>query len=198
MSKKVKNGDYASIGQRLGVVEEYLPDKKSTYSDNGVIYATQSGIININIDKKKISIKKLNKEDHRTLEIGDIVIGIITYIRRYSVGIRIYVKNNKVQYSSGNFGNVHVSQISKAYVEKVEDAFQKTDIIRAKVSKLRFNEVDLSTEGSDLGVISSDCSRCGAPLYKIKKDLLKCQVCENVEKRKLANDFGTVKTRLKL
>lgn len=198
MTKKVKNGDYASIGQRLGVVEEYLPDKKSTYSDNGVIYATQSGIININTDKKKISIKNLNKEDSQTLEIGDTVIGIVTFIRKYSVGIKIYVINNKVNYSSGNLGNIHVSQISKSYIEKIEDAFRKTDIIRAKVSKLKYSEVDLSTEGVNLGVTSADCSRCGAPLYKIKKDLLKCQVCENVEKRKLASDFGTVQTRLKL
>ncbi|GAG98858.1 unnamed protein product, partial [marine sediment metagenome] len=37
---------------------------------------------------------------------------------------------------------------------------------------------------------------CGAPLYRTKRDLLKCEICENVEKRKLANDYGSVKTRL--
>jgi exosome complex component CSL4 len=196
MKRKLKNGDYADIGQPLGVVEEYLPDKNSTYASDGVIYSSRVGTIKIDTNKKQISIKKQNEEQQRNLKVGDIVIGIVFMVRKYSIGVNIYVINNKVKFYSGYLGNVHVSQISKAYVEKIEDAFQKTDIIRAKVSKLNINEVDLSTENLNLGVISADCSRCGTPLIKIKKNILKCPVCENVEKRKLANDYNSVKTRL--
>lgn len=196
MTNNTKNGEYASIGQRLGVVEEYLPDKNSTYADKGVIYATRSGAIHIDSHKKKISVKEPDESKRQKMKIGDIVIGIINFVRKYSVGVKIYIINNNVKFFSGNLGNVHVSQISRNYVEKIEDAFQKTDILRAKVSKLNYNEVDLVTDQPNLGVISADCSRCGGPLYLIKRDLLKCEICENVEKRKLANDYGSVKTRL--
>ncbi len=196
MTNNTKNGEYASIGQRLGVVEEYLPDKNSTYADKGVIYATRSGAIHIDSHKKKISVKEPDESKRQKMKIGDIVIGIINFVRKYSVGVKIYIINNNVKFFSGNLGNVHVSQISRNYVEKIEDAFQKTDILRAKVSKLNYNEVDLVTDQPNLGVISADCSRCGGPLYLIKRDLLKCEICENIEKRKLANDYGSVKTRL--
>lgn len=196
MTNNIKNGEYASIGQRLGVVEEYLPDKNSTYADKGVIYATRSGAIHIDSHKKKISVKEPDESKRQKMKIGDIVIGIIKFVRKYSIGVEVYIINNNLKFFSGNLGNVHVSQISRNYVEKIEDAFQKTDILRAKVSKLNYNEVDLVTDQPNLGVISADCSRCGGPLYLIKRDLLKCEICENVEKRKLANDYGSVKTRL--
>lgn len=196
MTNNTKNGEYASIGQRLGVVEEYLPDKNSTYADKGVIYATRSGTIHIDSHKKKISVKEPDESKRQKMKIGDIVIGIIKFVRKYSIGVEVYIINNNLKFFSGNLGNVHVSQISRNYVEKIEDAFKKTDILRARVSKLNYNEVDLVTDQPNLGVISADCSRCGGPLYLIKKDLLKCEICENVEKRKLANDYGSVKTRL--
>ena len=196
MTKNTKDGEYAFIGQRLGVVEEYLPDKKSTYADKGVIYATRSGRIYIDSHKKKISVKRFDERKRQNMIIGDIVIGMINFVRKYSVGVEVYIINNNVKFYSGYLGNVHVSQISRNYIEKIEDALQKTDIIRARVSKLKYNEVNLVTDQPNLGVISADCSRCGAPLYRTKRDLLKCEICENVEKRKLANDYGSVKTRL--
>ena len=196
MTKNAKDGEYASIGQQLGVVEEYLPDKNSTYAGMRVNYATQSGIIDIDSYRKKISVKSLDKNKRQNLKVGDIVIGIINFIRKYSVSVEIYIINNNVKFYSGNLGNIHVSKISKNYIEKIEDAFQKTDIVRGKVIELKYNEVDLVTDQPNLGVISADCSRCGGPLYRIKRDLLKCEICENIEKRKLANDYGSIKSRI--
>jgi len=196
MREKVKDGDYAYIGQPLGVVEEYLPDKNSTYSSEGIIYASKSGTVRIDLKRKKIFIEDYNEKHTPALIQGDIVIGIVGFVRKYSVGVNIEVVNNRIVYNSNFFGNIHVSHVSKSYIEKVEDGFQKTDVIRAKVVSMRLNEIDLTTEDRDLGVIAADCSICGTPLQKIKKDLLKCPRCENIEKRKLATDYGSVENRL--
>jgi len=196
MKEKVNDGDYAYIGQPLGVVEEYLPDKNSTHTSEGIIYASKSGTVRIDLKRKKISIEDYNEKHVPALIKGDIVIGAVGFVRKYSVGVNIGVVNNRVLYNSNFFGNIHVSHVSKSYIEKVEDGFQKTDIIRAKVVKMRLNEIDLTTEDRDLGVIAADCSICGTSLEKIKQNLLKCPRCENIEKRKIASDYDSVDSRL--
>ncbi|MCK4779308.1 MAG: exosome complex RNA-binding protein Csl4, partial [Candidatus Lokiarchaeota archaeon] len=83
------------------------------------------------------------------------------------------------------------------YVEKIRDAFQITDIVRAHVVEQNYNEYKLSTTGKNLGVIYADCVICGKPLIKIGYNKLRCERCGNQETRKLANDFGNVSDNLR-
>jgi exosome complex component CSL4 len=184
-------------GQYVGVVEEFLPDKESTYTQNGKIFATKSGLINYDLDKRKINIKTHQEPDRKTVEINDIVLGTILFLRKYSVGLNFYTINRKLHFNSYYFGNIHVSQISNRYIEKISDAFQKTDIIRAKVIKKKTNEYNLSTIGKNLGVIHSDCSICGTPLNKVGFDKLRCPMCGNMENKKIANDYRDVSYTLR-
>jgi len=190
--KTLKNNDIAITGQKLGVVEEFLPDKQSTFVNDGQIYATKSGLIDIDSEKRKIKIKTLREEKRKIVKVGDVVIGTILFLRQYSVGMKFYTINRKIHFNSGNFGNVHVSQISDRYVEKIQEAFQITDIIRARVIKQKYNEYDLSTSEKNLGVIYADCVICGTPLVKISYNKLRCERCGNQESRKIANDYRNV------
>ncbi len=198
MSKKsLKNGDIVLTGEKLGVVEEFLPDKQSTFTKDGKIFASKSGMININEKERKIEISTHQDKDRKVVKIGDIVIGSILFLRQYSVGINFYTINKKIHFNSSYFGNIHVSQISDRYVEKISDAFQITDIIRARVIEQDYNEYKLSTSGKNLGVIYADCVICGDPLQKIGHNKLKCDRCGNVESRKIADDYGNVKNNLR-
>ncbi len=197
MKESVKNNEIALTGQYLGVVEEYLPDKQSTYVREGQIYATKTGIVNINKDRRAIEIKSYQEEDRRTVKINDIVIGTLLFLRLYSVGISFATINNKIHFNSSYFGNIHVSHISHKFIEKISDAFQITDIVRAKVIRQEQNEYSLSTVGKNFGVIHADCSICGTTLEKIGVDRLRCPRCGNVENRKLASDYGNVTERLR-
>ena len=197
MQDSAKDKEIVLTGQYLGVVEEYLPDKQSTYVKEGRIYATKTGIVKIDKDRRSIKILGYQEEDRKTVKIGDIVIGTVLFLRLYSVGISFATINNKIQFNSSYLGNVHVSHISKRYTEKISDAFQITDIVRAKVTSQEENEYGLSTEGNDFGVIHADCSICGTTLGKISPDKLRCERCGNVENRKLANDYGNVAESLK-
>jgi exosome complex component CSL4 len=192
MKESAKNNEIAITGQYLGVVEEYLPDKQSTYVREGQIYATKTGIVNINKDRRAIEIKSHQEEDRRTVKINDIIIGTIRFLRLYSVGISFATINNKIHFNSSYFGNIHVSHISHKFIEKISDAFQITDIVRAKVIRQEQNEYSLSTVGKNLGVIHADCSICGTTLEKIGVNKLRCPRCGNVENRKLASDYGNV------
>ncbi|MFX0038257.1 MAG: exosome complex RNA-binding protein Csl4 [Promethearchaeota archaeon] len=198
MSKKsLKNGNIVLTGEKLGVVEEFLPDKQSTFTKDGKIYASKTGIISIDEDQRKIEISTHQEKDRKVVKIGDIVIGSILFLRQYSVGLNFYTINKKLHFNSYYFGNIHVSQISDRYVEKISDAFQITDIIRARVIEKDYNEYKLSTSGKNLGVIYADCVICGDPLQKIGHNKLKCDRCGNVESRKLASDYGNATENLR-
>ena len=197
MKESAKNNEIALTGQYLGVVEEYLADKKSTYVRDGQIFATKAGIVSIDEERRAIKIKSLQDEDRKTIKINDILIGTIQFLRLYSVGINFATINNKIHFNSSYFGNIHVSHISHKFIEKIADAFQITDIIRAKVIKQEQKEYSLSTVGKDLGVIHADCSICGSTLEKIGQNKLKCSRCGNTENRKLASDYGRVSESLR-
>jgi exosome complex component CSL4 len=197
MKEPIKTKDIVTTGQYLGVVEEFLPDKKSTYTREGKIYATKSGIVAIDKNKREIEIKGHQEDDRKVIRIGDVVIGTIRFIRLYSVGINFQAINQKLHFNSSYYGNIHVSQISHKYIEKISDAFQITDIVRAKVIEQKQNEYNLSTSGKNLGVLHADCIICGTTLDKISFNKLKCSRCGNVETRKLAIDYGDVSENLR-
>ena len=198
MSKKsYKDKDIVITGQYLGVVEEFLPDKQSTFIKDGKIFASKTGMINVNDQERKIGISTHQDKDRKVVKVGDIVIGNILFLRQYSVGISFYTINGKVHFNSSYFGNIHVSQISDRYVEKIRDAFQITDIVRARVQEQNYNEFKLSTTGKNLGVIYADCVICGNPLIKIGYNKLRCDRCGNQETRKLADDYGNVTNSLR-
>ena len=197
MKKSVKNGDIALTGQFLGVVEEFLPDKRTTFVKDGEIFSTKTGIISINKDKREIEIKTKMEKERKTAMIGDIIIGTIVFLRKFSVGVTFIAINNKVHFNSSAWGNIHVSAISNRYVEKISDAFQITDIVRAKVVGENSGEFVLSTVGPNLGVIHADCAICGTKQKKVGFNKLKCPRCGNFEKRKLTDDFGEVSESLR-
>ncbi len=198
MSKKSLNDkDIVLTGEYIGVVEEFLPDKQSTFTKDGQIFASKTGLITINTIERKIEISTHQEKDRKIVKIGDIVIGAILFLRQYSVGINFYTINKKIHFNSSYFGNIHVSQISDRYVDKIHDVFQITDIIRARVVAQNYNEYKLSTAGKHLGVIYADCVICGDLLTKIGYNKLRCNRCGNQETRKLADDYGNVTNNLR-
>lgn len=197
MKESIKTNEIVITGQYLGVVEEYLPDKDSTYTKDGNIYATKTGIVSIDKNKREIEIRSHQNEDRKVVEMGDIVIGTILFLRQYSVGLNFQAINQKLHFNSSYFGNIHVSQISNKYVEKIADAYQTTDIVRAKVIEQEQNEYKLSTSGNNLGVIHADCIICGTPLEKIGFNKLRCTRCGNIESRKIASDYRNVIEKLR-
>ncbi|MHA1466960.1 MAG: exosome complex RNA-binding protein Csl4 [Promethearchaeota archaeon] len=198
MKETVKNKDVVITGQFLGVVEEFLPDEQTTFVKAGKIHATKTGTVSIN-DKRKIEVITHDENNRKTVKIGDIVIGTVAFLRKFSVGMHFYTINQKIHFNSSNFGNIHISQISNKYIEKIIEAFQITDIVRAKVIEQNGTEYKLSTSGRDLGVIHADCSICGTTLDKSKDrfDKLTCSLCGNIEYRKIANDYGNVESNLR-
>ena len=193
MSQEIKDGDLVVPGQRIGVIEMYVPGL-GTYADNGAIYATIVGNVQIDQHEKKVSVipKKKGKQRKPSLPfVGDIVVGSVSMVRKQMAIADI--NNIRGFNPTTDFeGMIHISQVSKSYLDSLSDAFKIGDLIRARVINDMIIPFFLSTAEPNLGVILARCSECGNPL-KLVGRRLQCDVCRSIERRKIANDYGTYK-----
>jgi len=91
---------------------------------------------------------------------------------------------------SGFFtGILHISDASPGYIETMYEVCKPGDLMRAKVVSDLNKAYHLSTEDKNLGVIYAFCSRCGH-LLELMRERMRCSACGNVEKRKVAQDYG--------
>jgi len=186
MKKEEKNSTHIAIpGTRLGVIEEYIPGK-GTYQHDGVIYAAIPGVVVV--DKSSKEIKVLSARPHViTPRRGDIVIAKVDDAKDKIVFLEIFMVRNK-KFENPFSGMIFINQIDSRYIERAKDVFKPGDIVRAKVIRPT-NPIQLTTVGRNLGVLLAYCTKCGGLLRRINENTLKCNVCNNIEKRKLANDY---------
>jgi exosome complex component CSL4 len=184
--KSGQSGHLVLPGERLGVIEEFTPDA-GTYEKNGVIYSKIVGRALCDLQTRRVSVYPVVNEVV-VPKVGTIVLGQIGNAQSDNVLVRIFrVGKKKV---SGNFGGIlHVSDVSDRYVEAMSDVVKTGDIVRAKVISAKNQVFHLSTNDRNLGIVHAFCSRDAALLSQDNYDL-KCPKCGNVERRKIAPDYG--------
>jgi len=194
----VKSGEFVQIDIAVGLEAQYLCKDDSTYvKDDGIIYAAIPGILQINSKDRTILIN--SKQEHkRTIpQHGDIVTGRVYSIRKSSVGIRIGTLNQKLVSYVGLIGNIHVASVSRSYIDKLDNVFQKTDVVRAKVITKSGKEYKIATNAPNLGVILSQCKYCGKNMTRKGSGQLVCPFCNHTERKILAQDYGNLQNQLK-
>jgi exosome complex component CSL4 len=177
---------FVTPGEQLGVIEEFLPGS-GTYVQDGGIYASEAGILQLDARRREILVQP---KTHRpqTPKVGDIVVGQVVSTSDKTLSMRIHDINEE-ETSSGLTGIMHVSDISRGYIKSVSDAFRVGDIVRARVISTKNREYHLSTEEDGLGVLKAACVYCGHPLTLYRRNL-RCSNCGEVDRRKIASDFG--------
>lgn len=177
----------------IGAAEEYLPGY-GTKEESGMIYATIVG--EVATDQKNMIISIIPASPIGELKIGDMVYGMVTDLMKDFVMVQVIVNEDFESIAGGvQTGTVHISKISKVYVDKSDEEFKVGDIVRAKVIKVK-PSLQLATNEDDLGVIKAYCGRCKKALIR-EIDLLTCTRCKRKEKRKLAKDYGLVEFKYK-
>jgi len=176
-------------GDELGVIEEFLPGE-NVYEKEGVLYAQCVGYASPNLRSKTVSVKPALGTPKYPRE-GDIVYGQVMDITDKVATIRIFGLGKKML--SGIFtGTLHISEVSKNYIESILDAFRPGDIVKARVINVKNRVCQLSTVGKELGTVYALCTKCGGELVLRGRNLV-CKVCKNVERRKVAEDYGRVR-----
>ncbi len=182
--EKVMTGDFVIPGQRLGVIEEYIPGE-GTYEDGGVIYSRETGFVLI--DQRTKEIKVFSATGKPILpKRRDIVYGKVEDVKDKMIFVDIYRIGDKYLNTTIS-GILFVHKISNSYMKSAKDAFSVGDIIKASIIKAT-NPLILTTNGKGLGVIMAFCKRCGAHLQR-NGNILKCPKCGNIEKRYIAPTY---------
>ncbi len=186
-SPEQKNGRLVVPGERLGVIEEFIPDS-GTYVKDGVIYSKVIGRALVDLQNRRVSVYPLVKDD-LVPKASSIVVGQIGNAQSDNVLVKIFKLNNKKL--SGEFsGILHVSDVSDRYVDMMSDVVKPGDIVKARVISAKNRVYHLSTNDKNLGIMYAFCSRCGNLLEHQRYDELRCPKCGNIEKRKIAPDYG--------
>ena len=185
-ASEYKSGNLVLPGERLGVIEEFIPDS-GTYVKDGVIYSKVVGRALMDLLSKKVSVYPLTQESP-VPKASSVVIGQVGNAQSDNVLVRIFRIGTKRV--SGVFtGILHISDVQERYVKSMNDVCKTGDIIRTKVISKKNQVLHLSTNDKNLGVLYAFCSRC-SNLLEPKRHEMKCLKCGNIEKRKLVLDYG--------
>ncbi len=185
-SPEQKSGHLVLPGERLGVIEEYIPDS-GTYVKDGVIYSKIVGRALMDLLNKKVSVYPL-VHGVTVPKVKDVVVGQVGNAQSDNVLVRIF-KIGPTKLSGVFTGILHISDVQERYVKSMNDVCKPGDIIRANVISDKNQIYHLSTSNKDLGVMYGFCSRCGN-LLEPKRHEMQCTKCGNIEKRKTAADYG--------
>ncbi len=185
-SSEQRSGHLVLPGERLGVIEEFIPDS-GTYSKDGVIYSKIVGCALMDMLNRKVSVYPL-VDEAVVPKVGTSVVGQVGNAQSDNVLVRIFKVGDKN--ISGVFsGILHISDVSDRYVNSMNDACKPGDLIRAKVISEKNQIYHLSTADNDSGVLYGFCGRCGN-LLEQKRHEMRCTKCGNIENRKIAPDYG--------
>jgi exosome complex component CSL4 len=181
-----KSGHLVMPGERLGVIEEFIPDS-GTYVKDGVIFSKIIGRSLVDLQSRRVQVYPV-VEGAVYPKVGTVVIGQIGNAQSDNVLVKIFKIGKKD--ISGTFGGIlHVSDVSDRYIDLMSDVCKPGDIVRAKVISVKNQVFHLSTNDKDLGIIYAFCSRDGTLLNQEHYDL-KCPKCGNVEHRKMSPEYG--------
>ncbi|MFB3888841.1 MAG: exosome complex RNA-binding protein Csl4 [Candidatus Bathyarchaeia archaeon] len=182
-----KSGHLVLPGERLGVIEEFIPDS-GTYVKDGIIYSKIVGRALMDLLNKRVSVYPLI-EGAVVPKVGVTVVGQVGNAQSDNVLVRIFEVGAKKKMSGVFSGILHISDVSDRYVNSMNEVCKPGDIVRAKVISEKNQIFHLSTSDKSLGVIYGFCSLCGEMLEQRRHEM-RCVKCGNIEKRKTAIDYG--------
>ncbi len=186
----VKSGDIVVPGDQLCVIEELSPSF-GTYERDGVIFAATAGSVSMDFSDRSISVRNPNGKIKLPLPVkGDTIVGeIISGYEKRSI-VHVLKINGENTYS-GIEGSILISDVTRRYVNSMHDVVRPGDIIRGVALNTHEIPVKIGLVGSDFGVISSKCIKCGNPLTLTTHNNMICLRCDNRETREVAKDYGT-------
>jgi len=175
-------------GDKIGVIEEYIP-RDGAYEYNNEILSCLVGFLEEDVEKHTVSVKT----ERRNLlpKPGDVVYGVVVTASEKNASVMIISVNNRLlnYYFSGL---IQTRLFSMNNVKSVRGAIKPGDLVKCEVLSYNNDVYHLMMHKPEFGVVYALCTKCGGVLVRSGRGL-KCQICGNVEGRKIANDYGVIK-----
>ncbi|WP_340819356.1 exosome complex RNA-binding protein Csl4 [Methanolobus sp. WCC4] len=175
-------------GDFIGTTEEFKAGN-GTYVNVADIHSLNTGYVKVNRKSRTISVVPETSVPPEIIE-GDVIVGNVVNMRDSVALVEIGAIKGKGdrEFKTNGAAAIHVSNVKDSYVKNLGQEFSLSDVVKAKV--INTQNMRLTTDGKDLGVMKAYCSRCHSPMDK-DNNRLKCPECGRVEKRKLSSDYGT-------
>ena len=173
-------------GDRLGVVEEFLPGI-GTYEKEGTIYSNFTGTAKIDNKNKRVTVAPTTRMPELPKE-GTTVLASVTHVQEKMATVSIWKIDGR-SLQNPFTAILHISSSSPRYERNMSEVCKAGDIIRARVIDTTNRIPQLTTAGRGLGVVKGFCSKCGGILTLVNRRL-QCSSCGNMERRRLAEDYG--------
>ena len=173
-------------GDKLCVIEEFMPNEGSYESVDGNVRASVIGRVQFNASSKIVKVQGFKKLSMPLS--GSFIIGVVTATKEDLAFVDILLDNDGKAFPGRFTGVIHVSQAHTKFIKNIEEAIKPNDVIRAKVLT-SITPYQLTLRAPNLGVIMAFCSICGNALVKKDAETLVCPICGNVEKRKIAINY---------
>lgn len=189
MSKNETAGPLVEPGTPLAYSEELLAGS-GTYDDGTQIRAAVYGTQHVDPETMTLEVKPAGKSVAQ-VEKGDIVVGLITYIKPETLAsIKILAVRGKEGRSllQNVDATLHISKIDARYIKDVREEYVCGDYIRAKVIGLKGGP-QLATDKPELGCVKA-FGPSGAQLV-LNGRQLKDPETNQAQQRKLASDYGS-------
>ncbi len=174
-------------GEEVAHAEEFVAGP-GTFEREGRVYAAQAG--QLVLDTREMHARIVPKRFPILPEEGDLVIARVSDLKKSLATAQILrVVGTERRVSHLEEAALHVSKASREYTSDIGDAFRRLDFIRARVIEGP-PALHLSTAEPFLGVIAARCTECKTELVRKERDLW-CPSCELVQRRKIAEDYGS-------
>ncbi|MEM2047245.1 MAG: exosome complex RNA-binding protein Csl4 [Candidatus Jordarchaeales archaeon] len=132
--KKGSETIFTIPGEKLGVVEEYVPGQ-GTYESDGAIFSQVVGYATLDSYNKNISIRQLSKRPTVPRE-GSTVIGVVTQYQERMASVDLFMIDGKVLHPP--YGAIlHISNSSRRFERVMNDVCRTGDIVKAKVISVK-------------------------------------------------------------
>ncbi|MFC2174745.1 exosome complex RNA-binding protein Csl4 [archaeon] len=180
-------------GDFIANAEEFLPGE-GTYVEDGKIFSSVTGVADKNLDQREVSVGckgcKLPVLQHSGLE----VIGIVARTSEKAGFVDLMpLEDATHRYFPIPASTVlRVNNIRRGFVKSLAEEFKIGDVVRVKILEADPENVVVSTDGPNLGVIKAYCVKCRTPLDKDAKGLT-CPECGWRDHRHLAADYREAK-----
>jgi exosome complex component CSL4 len=172
-------------GDKIAVIEEFLPDE-TCYEQDGGIYSNTFGRVVTDTKRHKISVIPMNP--YRTIKNGDIGMGRVEFMKKQIASIDIYHLNHETLMIPIS-AVLHVSEASRRFVKNMYEVARPGDWIRFRIIRA-IKPVYVSLIGEGLGVIISYCIQCGHELKFKRRNILECPNCDTKQSRITSKYFG--------
>jgi RIO kinase 1 len=139
-------------------------------------------------DPKKHKISVIPKNPYLEVKIGDIGVGRVEFIKKLIASVDIYrINQDLIPLPIGAI--LHIREASQRFVKNMYEVTRPGDWLKFRV--IRTNKpVYISLVGDKLGVIVSNCIRCGYELKYKRRNTLECPNCELIQPRITSRQFG--------